>query len=229
MGGFSHAPGYRAGVGRAPSPNTPDAPTGAAASDKQAWRAWARAVRHAWASDTQRRQREEAALQAALQAPLLASQEWRAAQTVLTYLPFGEEVAPLALTVRDDGTLSQVPSAPTLAVTRTPAPGTTLTIHPLRPPLERHPFGFWQPPANAPTLAAGEVDLVLVPGLAFDARGARLGYGRGLYDRLLARLKPDTPRVGVTIDALWVQELPSEPHDVRMTHVLTPKGLFVLD
>lgn len=69
------------------------------------------------------------------------------------------------------------------------------------------------------------VDLVLVPGLAFDGRGYRLGYGRGFYDALLDRLDPRLPTVGVTFRSLLVPELPTEPHDLPVRGVLTEAGL----
>lgn len=73
-----------------------------------------------------------------------------------------------------------------------------------------------------------EVDLVLVPGLAFDLNGTRLGRGKGHYDRLLAGLRPDAIRVG-TCHAWQIAEapiapLPREPHDVPMHWIMTPDG-----
>jgi 5-formyltetrahydrofolate cyclo-ligase len=64
------------------------------------------------------------------------------------------------------------------------------------------------------------LDLVLVPGVAFDRRGGRLGFGGGYYDRFL----PTTPalRVGVTYDECLCDALPCGEHDQRMDWVLTP-------
>ena len=55
---------------------------------------------------------------------------------------------------------------------------------------------------------------MLVPGLAFDARGYRLGRGAGHYDRLLPTLRPDAPRWALALDCQLVEGLPIEPHDV---------------
>jgi len=181
----------------------PDAPKGA-------WRAWARARRRSWAADPGQREADEAALRAALTrwAP------WRGARLALVYVPFEDEVDPLPAA-----------GSPPLATTRTPGGGRPLALHAWAGALERHRFGFLQPAADAPRVAPADVDLVLVPGLAFDLRGGRLGYGQGLYDRLLPLLAAGVPRVGVTIDALVVGRLPTEAHDVAMTHLLTPAGL----
>jgi 5-formyltetrahydrofolate cyclo-ligase len=75
-----------------------------------------------------------------------------------------------------------------------------------------------------------EVGIVLVPGLAFDRNGTRLGRGKGHYDRLLARLPRTAARLG-TGHAWQVVEppvapLPREPHDVPMTALLTPQGVM---
>jgi 5-formyltetrahydrofolate cyclo-ligase len=68
---------------------------------------------------------------------------------------------------------------------------------------------------------AEDLDLVVVPGLAFDHRGARLGYGAGYYDKLLRRVRPDTHLVALAFACQLVPELPLEPHDVLVQRVLT--------
>jgi 5-formyltetrahydrofolate cyclo-ligase len=132
---------------------------------------------------------------------------------VLTYWPLAREVDVRAL------------HAAPLALTRTPATGLELTVHPADGALEVHRHGFFQPVAGAPAVDPTEVGVVLVPGLAFDAAGTRLGHGVGHYDRLLARLRPDVWCIGVTVEALVVDVLPAEPHDVPMTHLATERGV----
>jgi 5-formyltetrahydrofolate cyclo-ligase len=74
--------------------------------------------------------------------------------------------------------------------------------------------------------ALAEAGLVLVPALAVDHRGVRLGRGGGYYDRTLPLAAPGTPLVAVVRDEEVLPELPSEPHDVLVTAVLTPgRGL----
>lgn len=72
------------------------------------------------------------------------------------------------------------------------------------------------------------VEVVLVPGLAFDRLGTRLGRGKGHYDRLLARIGEPAVRVGVChpwqVMEAPVAPLPREPHDVPMHWILTPQG-----
>jgi 5-formyltetrahydrofolate cyclo-ligase len=62
--------------------------------------------------------------------------------------------------------------------------------------------------------------LVLVPGVAFDSHGRRLGRGKGFYDQLLAFVRGT--KCGVAFDEQIVPEIPIEPHDVRLNCILTP-------
>ena len=62
--------------------------------------------------------------------------------------------------------------------------------------------------------------MILVPGVAFDLHGRRLGRGKGFYDQLLAGVRGTT--CGVAFDVQVVRELPQEPHDARVNCILTP-------
>jgi 5-formyltetrahydrofolate cyclo-ligase len=77
-----------------------------------------------------------------------------------------------------------------------------------------------EPPESAPLVEPASVDLVVVPGLAFDERGARVGYGAGLYDRLLPRCTK-AQRVGVCLDFQLVMEVPETPGDERVGVIVT--------
>ncbi len=85
------------------------------------------------------------------------------------------------------------------------------------------PYGISQPCAqDAETVELDRLDLVLVPGLAFDGQGNRLGRGQGYYDRFLKRLPKTTPCFGLAFDFQVVSCLPSvEEHDVPVSRVIT--------
>jgi 5-formyltetrahydrofolate cyclo-ligase len=91
-------------------------------------------------------------------------------------------------------------------------------------------FGLLEPREPwLPASAIAEATVVLTPALAVDRTGVRLGRGAGFYDRSLTLANPATPRVAVVRDDELVDRLPAEPHDVRMTHALTPGlGLVAL-
>ncbi len=92
------------------------------------------------------------------------------------------------------------------------------------------PWGLLEPPGPVlPESALAEATLVIVPALAVDRRGVRLGRGRGFYDRSLKVRNPQTRLIAMVRDDEFLDELPAEPHDVPMTHALTPKrGLIAL-
>jgi len=91
--------------------------------------------------------------------------------------------------------------------------------------LEESGRGFLQPAVNAAVIEPGEVDLALVPALAVDDRGRRLGYGGGFYDRLLPRM-PQAFRVAVIFDFQLLAEVPVTPGDVPVDHVVTDRQDF---
>lgn len=106
-------------------------------------------------------------------------------------------------------------------------PAPRLTLHPWDSATEVSPIGVLQPPANAPEVALDTVDAILVPGLAYDHRGTRLGYGGGFYDRLLPGFRGLT--VGVVWHALLVPELPREGHDCAVGWVATEGEWLMVD
>ncbi len=171
--------------------------------DKAAWRRWVRTRRAGLVADAGA---VVAGLETFLDGP-------RPPGWIVTYWPLAHEIDLRRLTVGP------------LALTRTPASGHDLTLHRADAPLEDHRWGFRQPVADAEVIPIAQVGVVLVPGLAFDRHGGRLGHGAGYYDRFLARLEPTAWRIGVVPEALVVDRLPAEPHDIAMTHLATEAGV----
>lgn len=88
---------------------------------------------------------------------------------------------------------------------------------------EKGAHGIWEPAAAA-AAAAADLRVIVVPGVAFDAQGGRLGHGRGHFDRLLAR--SEALLVGLCFENRFVEAVPMEPHDVRMDVVATEKRMI---
>lgn len=86
--------------------------------------------------------------------------------------------------------------------------------------LRRGPMNILEP-AEADIVAPAEVEVWIVPGLAFTKDGKRLGYGGGWYDRLLASASKWSNKIGVAHEFQIVDDLPNEPHDVKMDDVVT--------
>lgn len=90
------------------------------------------------------------------------------------------------------------------------------------PPLARHPFGMPEPGEDCPQIPKEEIDLILVPGLAFDKNGYRLGQGGGYYDRYLDDFTGAT--LSLCRAVFLLDALPTEPHDRPVGLVLTEVG-----
>ncbi len=71
-----------------------------------------------------------------------------------------------------------------------------------------------------------DVDLILVPGVAFDKHGGRTGHGKGYYDKLLEHARPDTPLVALAFECQIFDEIPVQEHDVYMDLVVTENAVY---
>jgi 5-formyltetrahydrofolate cyclo-ligase len=92
--------------------------------------------------------------------------------------------------------------------------------------LQRGTMGIWEPdPAKTRKAEPNEIDVIIVPGLAFDAAGNRLGRGRGFYDRFLGKLGQHVPKVAIAFSFQKISEVPVGPHDVKVYKVLKYKIL----
>jgi 5-formyltetrahydrofolate cyclo-ligase len=93
--------------------------------------------------------------------------------------------------------------------------------------LAKSSFGIPEPAPGGEPVAPAALDFILVPGVAFDGRGGRLGYGMGCYDRALAEARPDAPLVGAGYDFQLLDEIPLEEHDVPLTAVVIERGTLL--
>lgn len=94
--------------------------------------------------------------------------------------------------------------------------------------LVRGPFGIPQPPEESQETPLEAADLIVVPGVAFDRHGHRLGFGKGYYDRCLSALGSPIPRIGLCYDFQLVPLLPAEGHDVRMHLIVTERQVLAV-
>ena len=156
----------------------------------------------------------------AITAAVIAHPSYADAAVVAMYCDFREEVQTRALRHH------ALASGKRLALPRV-EDGGTLTLRAATPEgsaeecLVESPLGIAEPPADALVVAPRDVELFILPGLAFDRQGGRLGYGRGHYDRLLTAAKPGSVWMGIAFECQWVEAVPLEPHDVRVHYVVT--------
>lgn len=155
---------------------------------------------------------------------LAGSLPWRRARVVLLYAPLpGEpDVRPLWRRALEEGRQLALPRYDPVRDAYVPA----LVTRP-EEDLCHGRYGVKEPRPELPALGWDEPDLIVVPGLAFDPWGARLGRGGGHYDRML-RLTHGF-RCGVAFRCQWTGRLPALPHDVRMHAVVTAGGWFEVE
>lgn len=78
----------------------------------------------------------------------------------------------------------------------------------------------------AKQVKAEDLDLVMVPGVAFDRTGARMGHGKGYYDKLLLHARADAPLVALAFECQLFPEIPTAPHDIFMDLLITERAIY---
>jgi len=187
----------------------------AVAVEKAATRAAMRARRDAIPAD--QRAAAAAAIAARVDAEVLATLP--AGAVIALYDAIGSEVATRALADR------AVARGLALAYPRVVPGAHRLALH-RATPAELRP-GTWripEPDAATPEISPDLLALIVVPGLAFDRRGARLGWGRGHYDATLGAAP--CPRIGLAYDAQLVDHLPTDDHDLFVQIIATEVALL---
>lgn len=151
---------------------------------------------------------------------LCALPEYRAAGVVAAYASFGSELdtAEFLARILADGKLLLLPR-----ITRAQR---ALELRQVKDPGADFVAGVWgirEPAERCPIISPAKVEFMLVPGVAFTAGGARLGYGGGYYDRLLTSLDQRAVRIAAAFDLQMVEELPEGPRDQRVGKVVTER------
>lgn len=166
-----------------------------------------------------------AAYSAAITERLLLLPEYRQATTVLGYMNFGSEFASSSWVTRvlADGKRLVLPK-----VNRDTGQLDLYRVHDIESQLAAGLWGIAEPvPERCERLIdLNEVEFALLPGVAFARNGARLGYGGGYYDKLLALMKPHPVRVAAAFALQVVQDVPQEATDVRVEWLVTEQGVI---
>lgn len=179
---------------------------------KRALRREARARRDGMTPEERERKSEEVA------ANVLALPAVADAATVMAFSSFGSEVdtGPIIERLERDGRRVALPRVE----------GRDIVAVAYRSDDRVRPTSFGaMEPAGGEMLAPEEIDVVIVPGLAFDQSGHRVGYGRGFYDRFLVTLPPDALTVGICFSVQLVDEVPHGHGDRPVDLVMTEHGL----
>ena len=144
------------------------------------------------------------------------------AKVVLTYMGFGTEIEtqPFFERIIADGKIVALP--------RVDRATQTLILHSARgmSDLLTSKYGILEPGTDAPIVAVTNVDFVLMPGVAFDRNGNRLGYGRGYYDKLMSTANPALAGVAAGFSCQIVDKVPIGPHDKKVDCIITENEII---
>jgi len=146
---------------------------------------------------------------------LFATQVFRKAKIVMFYIAFGGEVntEEMIKCAKAKGKIVTVPVCEKNRIAIRPC---MLDTH---AHLVRGPYGVKEPAVKR-CISLKDLDLVIVPGIAFDKKGRRLGRGKGFYDRFLDRLPKKIASIGLAFDFQILPTIPAAKHDVSVRRVL---------
>lgn len=154
---------------------------------------------------------------------LINSEYFQRAKKIAFYYPIKKEVSPLFAFER------AIKTGKEAYFPYTHLKAKKLTFHRVFDLKELVPgtFNIPEPPLSSPEIKPLELDLILVPGLAFDREKGRLGYGGGFYDRVLKDISKGGPlKIGLAFSFQVIERLPLEPFDVKMDFILTEEGFI---
>lgn len=89
-------------------------------------------------------------------------------------------------------------------------------------------YGILEPLDNCPAVSSEDLDLILMPGAAFDRQGGRVGYGMGYYDRFLTNMKDCVDKIALAYDFQVLDRVPMEERDVRINGIITNEEVILL-
>ena len=146
---------------------------------------------------------------------LLKTRVFKKAKIVMFYIAFGGEVDTIEM-IKEAKKLGKIVTVPVCK-------GISITLRPCildeSAKLKKGPYGVCEPSSKR-FICSRDLDLVIVPGLAFDKKGNRLGRGKGCYDRFLNMLPKEIPSIGLAFDFQILSKVPAKTHDRNVNKVI---------
>jgi 5-formyltetrahydrofolate cyclo-ligase len=152
----------------------------------------------------------------AIRERLFSMKEFKESQRILFFASFGAEVETLEI-IKNSISMGKAAMIPKVGKDG-------LEIYEIKSMDELSPgyMGIPEPEPRPETMRRlDDIDMVVIPGVAFDGKGSRLGYGKGYYDKLLSKMKKKIPIVAPAYEEQVVEYIPSEPHDIKIDKIVT--------
>ena len=146
------------------------------------------------------------------------------ANTIMLYLDFNNEVSTYSL-IKKLLNLGKIVSSPiTLKEERKLIPS---QITDLKNGIQYGAYNIREPkPECSPAINIKDLDVIIVPAVAYDKNCYRLGYGGGFYDRFLENLRKDAVTIGIAFDLQIFDEVPKEAHDAQLDYIVTESRIL---
>lgn len=137
--------------------------------------------------------------------------------SIMSYMPYGNEVdiRPFNQWILDNGKILLLPRV------LNDRDMDAVRVRDIETGLAKSRFGIYEPAPDQLSYPEEEIEVILVPGVAFDRKGNRLGHGRGYYDRFLSRCGQKTVFIGIAYSFQVFDSIPSDQHDIRVHQVIT--------
>jgi len=150
----------------------------------------------------------------------LASEIYKNSKVIMLYMPLGNETDTSEIIDKafEDGKRVVLP------VTNRETAIITPVFYDRNTVLEKGDFSVNEP-KNGENVTKSDIDVVVVPGIAFDKHGARVGFGKGCYDMFLSGIR--AVKVGFCYEFQAVDQIPSDAHDVKMDFIITENGIKI--
>ena len=151
-------------------------------------------------------------------------QEYKKAKTILLYHPIQNEpdTTPLLSNAKSP---TNKASKKTFALIRICGKTNRIHLHKIENlnDLKTGKFNIKEPHTHHPVIAKRNIDIAIIPGIAFDKNGNRIGYGKGYFDRLLKGLSTKCIKIALAYDFQILDNVPAEKHDQKVDFILTEK------
>lgn len=155
---------------------------------------------------------------------LLKMEEYKKSNTVFVYMDFKKEVQTISLIKK------MISEGKHVIVSYTDTKNTELVLfrlHNIEKDLVVSPFGYLEPKKeNRIPVNIKDIDLILVPGVAFDRELNRIGFGKGYYDKILNDRRNDAKAIAIAYEFQVLDRIPYEEHDIKMDIIITEENIY---